>query len=89
MPLSTIFSTCLFTVLTGFLGWLVFAIKHDARSWLLYPRFNHLDWAFYVTVLSTVLNLAAAILFALEARSAHAKRQRFTNLVYNMHPRFT
>src|SRR5699024_422155 len=73
---------------TGFLGWLVFAIQHDTRSWLINPRFNHLDWAFYVAVFSSLLNLAAAVLFAIETRNAQLKRQRFTNLVYNMHPRF-
>lgn len=77
------------TALSGFLGWLVFAIKHDTRNWLQYPSYNYLDWAFYVAVLSSVLNGAAAALFAIEGRKAYAKRQRFTNLVYNMHPRFT
>lgn len=79
---------CLAT-LSGVLGWLVFAIKHDTRNWLQYPNWNYLDWAFYVAVLSTALNGAAAVLFAIEGRKAYTKRQRFTNLVYNMHPRFT
>lgn len=73
----------------GFIGWLVFAIKHDVRSWLMNPRFNHLDWSFYLAILSTLINTSAAIMLAIEMRRARQKRQRFTNLVYNMHhPRF-
>lgn len=82
-------SPLLSSALSGVLGWLVFAIKHDTRNWLQYPNWNYLDWAFYVAVLSTALNGAAAVLFAIEGRKAYTKRQRFTNLVYNMHPRFT
>lgn len=85
----SVFMICLFTpALFGFIGWLVFAIQHDTRSWLMYPNFNHLDWAFYIAVLSTVLNLVTSIMLAYETRDAQAKRQKFTNLVYNMHPRF-
>ncbi|XP_027197216.1 uncharacterized protein LOC113791619 [Dermatophagoides pteronyssinus] len=69
----------------GFIGWLVFAVKHDVRSWLMNPRFNHLDWSFYLAILSTLLNASAAIMLAIEMRRARQKRQRFTNLVYNMH----
>ncbi|KPM03813.1 Claudin-like protein [Sarcoptes scabiei] len=77
----------IFSTISGFLGCLVFGIKHDVRSWLMNPRFNHLDWSYYIALLSILLNFLAAILFAFECRRARSRRQRFTNLIYNMHPR--
>ena len=63
----------------------MFWAMHDTRSWIMYPRYNYLDWAFYVAVLGSILCYVTAALFAIESRNAQAKRQRFTNLVYNMH----
>lgn len=70
------------------IAWIVFASKHDTRSWLMNPRHNHLDWAFYTEVLGSLLTMAATVLLVIETRKAQERRQRFTNLVYNMHPRF-
>jgi len=71
-----------------FLGWLVFSIMHTDRSWLMYPNYNHLDWAFYLAILSSLLHFIASSLLLYESFKTIERRRKLTNLVYNMQPRF-
>jgi hypothetical protein len=84
--IAFIFEVC--TTIPLFLGWLVFCIMHSDRSWLMYPMYNHLDWAFYVAILSSLLHFIAAIMLFFETIKTRERKQKLTNLVYNMQPRF-
>jgi len=70
-----------------FVGWLVFCIMHSDRGWFMYPMYNHLDWAFYVAILSSALHMFASILLLYETFKTRQRKQKLTNLVYNMQQR--
>jgi len=84
--IAFIFEAC--ATIPLFLGWLVFSIMHSDRSWLMYPMYNHLDWAFYVAILSSLLHFIATIMLLYETIKTRERKQKLTNLVYNMQPRF-
>ncbi|XP_074598031.1 claudin superfamily protein pickel isoform X2 [Brevipalpus obovatus] len=57
------------------------------RSWLQYPNFNHLDWAYFVAILTLLLHLGGAGLLVKESWREYQRRRKMNNLVYNMQPR--
>ncbi|KAI1305210.1 hypothetical protein HDE_01540 [Halotydeus destructor] len=71
-----------------FLAVVVFGVMAFDRSWLLFPNYNHLDWAFFVAILSLIMSTLATGLLGLEMVAAKERRKKFDNLVYNMQPRF-
>lgn len=71
-----------------FLGIVVFGIMAFERSWLLYPPYNHLDWAFYVAIASLVFSALASVLLLFESKAARQRRRKHNSLAYNMQPRF-
>jgi hypothetical protein len=76
------------TALCLFLAVIVFGIMAFERSWLLYPPYNHLDWAYYVCIVALVTSILGTALLAFEYLAAKEKRKKLNNLVYNMQPRF-
>lgn len=50
-----------FLALPIFLGVAVFGGKCWDRSWLMYPNFNHLSWAYGLAVVSFFFHVFAAI----------------------------
>ncbi|XP_022237131.1 uncharacterized protein LOC106477097 isoform X1 [Limulus polyphemus] len=75
------------TALPVFLSVAVFGGKCFDRSWLLYPIFNHLSWAYGLAVISFFLHVFAAACLFSEISKAKERRRRANNLIYNMQPR--
>jgi len=83
----TVCSLLVATVFTIFLGITVFASKAFDRNWLLNPQFNHLDWAYYLAVMSMIFFIIAIILLILETKGIRERKRKLKNLIYNMQPR--
>lgn len=71
-----------------FLGVSVFGGMCYDRSWLQYPSFNHLSWAYGLAVVSMFFHMFSACYFFADCKRAREHRRRASNLVYNMQPRF-
>ncbi|GIX68099.1 hypothetical protein CDAR_197191 [Caerostris darwini] len=71
-----------------FLGVSVFGGMCYNRSWLQYPSFNHLSWAYGLAVVSMFFHMFAAAYLYADTKRAQDYRRRTSNLVYNMHPRY-
>ncbi|GFX76244.1 uncharacterized protein TNCV_1233821 [Trichonephila clavipes] len=71
-----------------FLGVSVFGGMCYNRSWLQYPSFNHLSWAYGLAVVSMFFHMFAAAYLYADTKRAQDFRRRASNLVYNMQPRF-
>lgn len=75
------------TALPTFLAVSVFGGMAFSRSWLLYPNFNHLSWAYAFAVVAFFFHSFTALMLLREAFNARERRKREHNLVYNMQPR--
>ena len=75
------------TAFTIFLGITVFGCKAFDRNWLMYPQFNHLDWSYYVALISMIFFIIAIILLILETQEIRERKRKLNNLIYNMQPR--
>ena len=74
-------------VLPLLLAIIVFGAMAFDRSWLLYPTFNHLDWAYFIAIASLIFGIIASVVLLTESREARRRRKKMHNLVYNMQPR--
>uniref|UniRef100_A0A2R5L4K8 Putative conserved plasma membrane protein n=1 Tax=Ornithodoros turicata TaxID=34597 RepID=A0A2R5L4K8_9ACAR len=70
-----------------FLAIAVFGGMCFERSWLQYPTYNHLSWAYALAVVAFFFHAVAAMMLLLEAFKARERRRRANNLIYNMQPR--
>ena len=75
------------TALPLLLAIIVFGAMAFDRHWLLYPSFNHLDWAYFIAIVSLVLCIAASMILLSETREARRRRKKMHNLVYNIQSR--
>lgn len=67
-----------------FLAVAIFGGNAYRRDWLMYPRFNVLDWGYSLAVVAfMVLGIAALVLFV-ESRRAYDERREAKNLVAQM-----
>lgn len=57
------------------------------RSWLQYPIYNHLSWAYALAVVAFFFHAFAALMLLGETFKARERRRRANNLIYNMQPR--
>lgn len=76
------------TALPLFLAVAVFGGMCYDRSWLQYPMYNYLSWAYAFAVVSFFFHGFASVCLLLEAFKSRDRRRRANNLVYNMQPRF-
>lgn len=67
-----------------FLAVAVFGGNAYRRDWLMYPRFNVLDWGFSVAVVACMILGMAALVLWIEARRAFDERREAKNLVQQM-----
>ncbi|XP_077516870.1 claudin superfamily protein pickel isoform X2 [Amblyomma americanum] len=75
------------TALPVFLSVAVFGGMCFERSWLQYPKYNHLSWAYALAVVAFFFHTLAAIMLLGETFKARERRRRANNLIYNMQPR--
>jgi len=83
----TVCSLLVATAFTIFLGITVFGFKAFDRNWLMYPNFNHLDWSYYVALISMLFFIVAIILLSLETQGIRKRKRKLNNIIYNMQPR--
>ncbi|XP_053211347.1 uncharacterized protein LOC128394988 [Panonychus citri] len=69
------------------IGISIFASYAFERSWLQYPNFNHLDWAYFLAVITMILLFIASGLLIKESWREYQRKRKMTNLVYSMRPR--
>jgi len=77
------------TVLPLLLAIIVFGAMAFDRSWLLYPSFNHLDWAYFVAIASLLMSVLSCFVLIAEARDARQRKKKMHNLVYNTQSRLS
>jgi uncharacterized membrane protein (DUF485 family) len=75
------------TALPLLLAIIVFGAMAFDRQWLLYPSFNHLDWAYFIAIASLIISIVASMVLLAETRDARRRRKKMHNLVYNMQSR--
>ncbi|KAH8025088.1 hypothetical protein HPB51_003004 [Rhipicephalus microplus] len=75
------------TAVPVFLSVAVFGGMCFDRSWLQYPNYNHLSWAYALAVVAFFFHTLAAVMLLGEAFKARERRRRANNLIYNMQPR--
>ncbi|XP_013788828.2 uncharacterized protein LOC106472719 [Limulus polyphemus] len=74
------------TALLIFLAVAIFGGMCFDRTWILYPIFNHLSWAYGLAVIAFFFHVFAAACLLSETFKAKERRQRANNLIYNMQP---
>lgn len=75
------------TAVPVFLSVSVFGGLCFERSWLQYPIYNHLSWAYALAVVAFFFHTFAALMLLGETFKARERRRRANNLIYNMQPR--
>ncbi|KAH6934953.1 hypothetical protein HPB50_002486 [Hyalomma asiaticum] len=75
------------TAVPVFLSVAVFGGMCFDRSWLQYPNYNHLSWAYALAVVAFFFHTLAAVMLLGETFKARERRRRANNLIYNMQPR--
>lgn len=68
-----------------FLAVAIFGGNAYRRDWLMYPRFNVLDWGYAVAVVAFIVLGMAAFILLIEARRSYDERREAKNLVQQMH----
>lgn len=68
------------TMLIGF-ATLTFYLKAFDRNWILYPHFNHVDWAFFFALIAMIGNGFASYFYFLEIQDLKARMMKMKRLV--------
>lgn len=71
----------LFTTLSLAFALLTFILKAFDRSWIMYPDFNHLDWAYYFALVSMVCNGLVTYFYYLEAKDLKFRMLKMKRLI--------
>lgn len=72
------------TALPVFLAVCVFGGLCFDRSWIQYPNYNHLSWAYALAVISILAHIIAGLLFLKEAFYASERRRRAHSIAYDL-----
>lgn len=69
------------TTMLLFFGLIIFYFKAFDRSWIMYPDFNHLDWAFFFAIVSMGGNAFASYLYYQEVQTLKERMLRMKRLI--------
>ncbi|XKL62641.1 hypothetical protein PGB90_002474 [Kerria lacca] len=78
---SVISCVCIFLMI------IIFPLNCWRRDWLMYPRFNHLSWAYYSLFFSLFFHICGTRYLYEETRYSWNKRKENRSLVMQMYPR--
>lgn len=71
----------MFTTLLLTFALLTFFLKAFDKSWIMYPEFNHLDWAYFFALVSMAGNGFASLLYYREAQDLKLRMMRMKRLI--------
>lgn len=71
----------LFTALLTFFALSTFYFKAFDKSWIMYPDYNHVDWAFFFALVSLGGNGFASYLYYQEARTLKERMLKMKRLI--------
>lgn len=71
----------MFTTLLLTFALLTFFLKAFDKSWIMYPEFNHLDWAYFFALVSMAGNGFASHLYYREAQDLKLRMMRMKRLI--------